>query len=68
MLQEAVTKIPKEEAEYHIKRCIDSGLWVPGAGEKGDDDTEDDDGAAGAEAEAAAADTAEDDVYSHVDH
>ena len=33
MLQDAVTKLPKEEAEYHIKRCIDSGLWVPGAGE-----------------------------------
>jgi len=30
MLQDAVTKLPKEEAEYHIKRCIDSGLWVPG--------------------------------------
>ena len=32
MLQEAVTKIPKDEAEYHIQRCIDSGLWVPGGG------------------------------------
>lgn len=31
MLQEAVTQLPKEEAEYHIKRCIDSGLWVPNA-------------------------------------
>lgn len=31
MLQDAVTKLPKEEAEYHIKRCIDSGLWVPDA-------------------------------------
>jgi len=67
MLQDAVTKIPKEEAEYHIKRCIDSGLWVPGAGDKGDDDTEDD-ATAGAEAEAAATDTAEDNVYSHIDH
>jgi len=71
MLQDAVTKIPKEEAEYHIKRCIDSGLWVPGGGDKGDDDSEDADSAAaaagGAEAEAGA-DTTEDDVYSHVDH
>jgi cell division cycle protein 37 len=44
MLQEAVTKLSKEDAEYHIKRCIDSGLWVPGAGDK---DTETDDSAAG---------------------
>ena len=21
----------KEDAEYHIKRCVDSGLWVPNA-------------------------------------
>jgi len=19
-----------EEAQYHMKRCVDSGLWVPG--------------------------------------
>ena len=31
MLQNAVMELPKEEAEYHIKRCIDSGLWVPNA-------------------------------------
>lgn len=29
-LQKAVTELPKEQAEYHIKRCVDSGLWVPG--------------------------------------
>ena len=23
--------MPKEQAEYHLKRCIDSGLWVPNA-------------------------------------
>jgi len=68
MLQDAVTKIPKEEAEYHIKRCIDSGLWVPGGSDKGDDDAEDGAGAAaGAEAEAAA-ETTEENVYSQVDH
>ena len=44
MLQEAVTKLSKEEAEYHIKRCIDSGLWVPGGGDK---DAETDDAATG---------------------
>jgi cell division cycle protein 37 len=36
MLQDAVTKLPKEEAEYHIKRCIDSGLWVPGGAKEED--------------------------------
>ena len=30
-LQEVLAKIPKEEASYHMKRCIDSGLWVPDA-------------------------------------
>ena len=39
MLQEAVTKLSKEDAEYHIKRCIDSGLWVPGG--SGDPDAVD---------------------------
>ena len=23
--------MPEEEARYHLKRCIDSGLWVPDA-------------------------------------
>ena len=31
MLQEAMSKLPKTEAEYHLKRCIDSGLWVANA-------------------------------------
>lgn len=21
--------MPEEEARYHMKRCVDSGLWVP---------------------------------------
>lgn len=29
MLQEAMSKLPEEEARYHLKRCIDSGMWVP---------------------------------------
>lgn len=33
MLQETIAKMPTEEAMYHMKRCIDSGLWVPEAGE-----------------------------------
>lgn len=31
LLQDVVAQMPKEEAETHIKRCIDSGLWVPNA-------------------------------------
>lgn len=33
MLQDAVLKLSKEDAEYHIQRCVDSGLWVPNASE-----------------------------------
>uniref|UniRef100_A0A3Q1ENC6 Hsp90 co-chaperone Cdc37 n=1 Tax=Acanthochromis polyacanthus TaxID=80966 RepID=A0A3Q1ENC6_9TELE len=42
MLQEAMNKLDFEEGKYHLKRCIDSGLWVPDSGE-GDDDEEGDD-------------------------
>lgn len=31
MLQDALTTMPEDEAKYHLKRCIDSGLWVPDA-------------------------------------
>jgi len=31
MLQDVLTGMPEEEARYHLKRCIDSGLWVPDA-------------------------------------
>lgn len=30
-----------QEGKYHLRRCIDSGLWVPDSGE-GDDEKEDD--------------------------
>ena len=30
-LQEVLSKMPKEDAVYHMKRCVDSGLWVPDA-------------------------------------
>jgi len=65
MLQDAVTKIPKEEAEYHIKRCIDSGLWVPGGADKDEDEAEGDGAAA---AESVANDTTGDHVYEEIDH
>mmetsp|Transcript_106889 Transcript_106889/g.297662 ORF Transcript_106889/g.297662 Transcript_106889/m.297662 type:complete len:347 (-) Transcript_106889:67-1107(-) len=28
-LQAAVESMPQEEAKYHLRRCEDSGLWVP---------------------------------------
>ncbi|KAI5706757.1 hypothetical protein M8J76_007848 [Diaphorina citri] len=31
MLQEAIASLSPEEATYHMKRCVDSGLWVPDA-------------------------------------
>ncbi|XP_067000608.1 hsp90 co-chaperone Cdc37 [Anabrus simplex] len=31
LLQETIAKMPEEEARYHMKRCVDSGLWVPDA-------------------------------------
>lgn len=29
MLQQTIASMPEEDARYHMKRCIDSGLWVP---------------------------------------
>jgi len=29
MLQQIIRELPEEEARYHMKRCVDSGLWVP---------------------------------------
>ena len=31
LLQETISKMPEDEAKYHLKRCVDSGLWVPDA-------------------------------------
>lgn len=31
MLQQVMTSMPEDEARYHLKRCIDSGLWIPDA-------------------------------------
>ena len=33
--------MPEEEARYHMKRCVDSGLWKPSAD---DPDTNPEDG------------------------
>ena len=29
-LKEALMQMPPEEAEMHMKRCVDSGLWNEG--------------------------------------
>lgn len=31
LLQDAISKMPEEEAKYHMKRCVDSGLWIADA-------------------------------------
>ncbi|KAM9363760.1 hsp90 co-chaperone Cdc37-like [Symphorus nematophorus] len=40
MLQEAMEKLDTEEGKYHLRRCIDSGLWVPDQEEDDDEDEE----------------------------
>lgn len=50
MLQEAMSKLPEDEARYHLKRCIDSGMWVPD-GNKGVLDVPQEDSTAGEGAE-----------------
>ena len=43
MLQDALGKMPEEEAKYHLKRCVDSGLWIPNARDtQGESGTKDD--------------------------
>lgn len=32
LLQETIMTLPEEEARYHMKRCVDSGLWLPEGG------------------------------------
>lgn len=34
LLQQAISELPEEEAKYHMKRCVDSGLWIPDASKK----------------------------------
>lgn len=64
-LQAGFAKLSKEDAEYHFKRVVDSGLWVPqksssstdtdAAGNDVDDDDDEDEAADVAEAKTAAA-------------
>lgn len=41
LLQETISKMDEEEAKYHMKRCVDSGLWVPEANKKDADEGSD---------------------------
>ncbi|XP_044751825.1 hsp90 co-chaperone Cdc37 [Coccinella septempunctata] len=34
MLHEVIANMEEEESRYHMKRCIDSGLWIPDANKK----------------------------------
>ncbi|XP_011692783.1 PREDICTED: hsp90 co-chaperone Cdc37 [Wasmannia auropunctata] len=51
LLQQTIASMPEEEATYHMRRCIDSGLWVPDAKnkekEKENKETEEQQNAAG---------------------
>jgi cell division cycle protein 37 len=33
LLKNTIAAMPLEDAQYHMKRCVDSGLWVPGGGQ-----------------------------------
>ncbi|XP_004066102.1 hsp90 co-chaperone Cdc37-like [Oryzias latipes] len=44
MLQEAMNRMDPEEGRYHIRRCIDSGLWVPDAREDEEEEYEEEEG------------------------
>ncbi|CAL1547310.1 unnamed protein product [Lymnaea stagnalis] len=57
LLQKTVAEMPQEEAAYHIKRCIDSGLWVPGQDDKNKDGDE----------PSGTAESTEEEVYEKVD-
>eukprot|EP00126_Sphaerothecum_destruens_P005877 Sdes_comp19092_c0_seq3m9742 len=37
LLKHALSEMDPTEAEYHMKRCTDSGLWVPEASTSSDD-------------------------------
>jgi len=44
LLQQTIAQLPEEEARHHLKRCVDSGLWVPDgkhAGSQTDEKEED---------------------------
>ena len=47
-LQKVLTDMDETHARYHLKRCIDSGLWVPDANKPSSEQSTSGDGPAGA--------------------
>lgn len=33
LLKKTIAEMSLEDAQFYMKRCVDSGLWVPGGGE-----------------------------------
>jgi cell division cycle protein 37 len=52
-LKQILSSLPPEEADYHLKRCIDSGLWVVPGGNNDNDDEEEEEEEDGDEEEQA---------------
>ncbi|KAH8251022.1 hsp90 co-chaperone Cdc37 [Drosophila bipectinata] len=48
LLQKTIAAMPVDVAKYHMKRCVDSGLWVPNAGDLAEDKDDDEPEAAAA--------------------
>ncbi|XP_056644633.1 hsp90 co-chaperone Cdc37 [Diorhabda sublineata] len=42
LLQETIAQMDEEQAKYHMKRCVDSGLWVPESRKKKGENEEED--------------------------
>lgn len=55
LLMETIKAMPEEEARYHLKRCVDSGLWVPDASKVEGEASTEADGDGNTDADAAAA-------------
>ncbi|GFN77833.1 hsp90 co-chaperone cdc37-like [Plakobranchus ocellatus] len=66
LLQQTVSEMPQEEAAYHIQRCIDSGLWVPGGAEEKSGETKEE-GEDKATAESAKTENQEEETYETFD-
>lgn len=42
LLKKVISEMDPKEAEEHMKRCVDSGLWVPGGNDSPDPEIEPD--------------------------
>lgn len=41
LLQQTIVSMDEEQAKYHMKRCVDSGLWVPEGGKNNQEEAGD---------------------------